>query len=129
MIPVRARHRLHAADIGDNRTAFQRRKNLLRERTHLRERRAKDDKVGVGNRGEQVGRGIIRRAGFFTVLHAGGPPDEAGDFARQPSLAHGQPDGAAEQADADDGDFLKLHGGKLAECRSLINQEIHESHE
>ena len=31
---------------------------------------------------------------------------------RQPAFAHGQPDGAAEQADADDGDFPKLHGGK-----------------
>ena len=90
---------------------------MLRERTHLRERRAEDDEVGVGNGGEQIGRGIIHRAGFFAILQAGGAADVAGDFARQLSLPDGQPDGAAEQADADDGDFLELHARRIAEGR------------
>jgi len=38
--------------------------------------------------------------------------DEAGDFAREPAPPRGQPNGAAEQADADDGDFPKLHAQK-----------------
>jgi hypothetical protein len=39
----------------------------------------------------------------------------------------GQPDGAAEQADADDGDLPKLHGGKDNEwklIRELLNRGI-----
>ena len=71
----------HAADVGDNRAAFERGQKLLDERTHLRQRRAKDDEVGVGNGGEQIGRGVIHRAGPFAIFQARRAPDEAGDFA------------------------------------------------
>ena len=100
----------HAADVGDNRAAFERGQKLLRQRPHLRQRRAKDDEVGVGNGGQQIGRGVIHRTGTFAILQAGFAPNESGDFTREPAPPGGQPDGAAEQTDADDGDFAKLHG-------------------
>ncbi len=87
-------------------------RNCCAQRTHLRQRRAKDDEVGVGNGGEQIGRGKIHRARFFAIFQAGRAPDKAGDSTREFPASDGQPDGAAEQADADDGNFPKLHGGR-----------------
>jgi hypothetical protein len=78
----------------------------------LRKRRAKNDEIGIGNRREQVGRGEIHRAGFLAILQARGAADKPGDFPRQPAAPDGQPDGTAEQTDADDGDFLKPHARK-----------------
>jgi hypothetical protein len=106
---------LHAADVGDNGAAFEGRQKLLRQRTHLRERRAENHQVGVGNGRQQVGGGIIHRAGLFAILQTGLPPDKTSHFARQLPLSDSQSDGAAEQADADEGDLLELHARRIAD--------------
>jgi len=48
--------------------------------------------------------------------------DEAGDFTREPALLCGQPDGAAEQTDTDDGDFPKLHARRIADGQWFVNR-------
>ena len=110
----------HAANVGDNRAAFERRQHLHDARPHLRKRRAENDEIGVGNRREQVGRGIIHRAGLLAILQTRRAADEPGDFPRQPAASGGQPDGTAEQADADDGDFLKLHARKDSGWKMIV---------
>jgi len=37
-------------------------------------------------------------------------------------LPRGQPDGAAQQTDADDGDFPKLHAQKIADEAGFVNR-------
>jgi hypothetical protein len=69
----------------------------------LRERRAKDDEVGIPNGGKQIGGDEIRHARFFTVLQAGGTADETRGPAREFPASNGQPERAAEQTNADDG--------------------------
>ena len=103
---------LHAANIGDQRTAFQCRQHLPDKQRHLREWRAENDQVRVGNRGEQVGRGIIHGTEFFALGHGFFAANKTGNFTGQTMSPHRQPKGAAQQSDADDGDFLKLHAQK-----------------
>ena len=50
----------------------------------------------------------------------------ARDFPGEAAFLHGQPDGAAEQACTDDGDFLELHAAVNSGRKILLNHEIYE---
>jgi len=106
---------LHAAHVGDDRAGFERRKKLLCQRAHLRQGRAENDQVRTGNRRQQVRGGVIHRAGLFAVFQARLTPDVSGNLPRQLPAFDGQPNGPAEQANTDDGNFLELHAAKIAD--------------
>ncbi len=105
----------HAADISNDRAGLERGQQSLHQRGHLGQRCAKDHEVGIGNRRQQIGGGIISRAIFFTTRHGLGASDKTGDFTGQIPLAHSQSNGTAQQTDANNGDFTELHGRKDSE--------------
>jgi len=49
---------------------------------------------------------------FFTFADAHGTAHEAIHLGRKPPLLDGQPQGAAQQADANQGDFLPVHASE-----------------
>ena len=55
---------------------------------------------------------MIDYAKFFAFRNGGAAADVAIDFGGELALFDGQPKRAAQQTDADDCDFLKLHGAK-----------------
>ena len=81
-----------AADVGDNGAALQCRKHFPDARTHLRQRQAQNDEVGIPNRRQQIGGGEIHRPRPFTVFQAGATADEARGLAREFPASDGQPD-------------------------------------
>jgi hypothetical protein len=88
----------------------------------LGERDAQNHQIGVPDGGQQIGGGKIHRTRPLTILQAGATTDETRDLAREFPAFDSQSDGTAEQADADDGDFLKQHGWKIAGGRRFVNR-------
>jgi beta-galactosidase len=82
---------------------------LFDERTHLRERRAKDDQVSAIDRLAQIARGEIHGAEFSAFNHACRTPNVTGDLACQLPFPDGQPERSAKQTDTYDCDFPKTH--------------------
>src|ERR1041384_5966483 len=64
-----------------------------------------------------MGGGVPPRAVLRTILHTGLAANVAGDLAREPAAFRSQPKRTAEQANADDCDFLKPHAARIADER------------
>ena len=112
--PGRAPLGLDAADIRDNRARLEGGQQPGGDGRHPGERGAEDDEVGSGDGRQQVRGGIVQRAGALAIGEAGGAADEPGDFPGQPALLDRQADGTAQQPDADDRNFPKVHARRIA---------------
>ena len=88
------------------------REAIVHQWTHLSERRAENDEIGVPDGGQQIRGGIIHRARFFAVLHTGGTANVTGNPAMRDETAafDRKTQRTAEQPDTDDGDFVPTHG-------------------
>jgi hypothetical protein len=120
---------LHAANVGDNRAAFQRRQHFQNARPHLRKRRAENDEIGIGNRREQVGRGVIHRAGFSQSFKLAGrrtkPATSRASRRRRAASPMEPPSRPTPMMVI----FRNCTARRIAERADLINHEIHEAHE
>jgi len=90
----------NAANIGDDRAAFERRQHFLQYFPHLTQRRTEHDQVRVLDRPERIAGGMVHDAQSVAFGDAGAAADEAVHLLRQSPLFNGKTERAAQQTDA-----------------------------
>jgi hypothetical protein len=81
---------LNATYIGNDRARTEERQHLFRQRSHLRERGAKNNQVRPGHSLFQVQGRQIHGASFLALFDTGRAANKAGDFTSQSSLLQAQ---------------------------------------
>ena len=107
--------RLDAANVTQDGTALQGRQQSLGNFFHLGEWRAKDDKVRVSHRFQQIKRGEVVQARSRTLNDGGFAPHIASHDDGKFALANSQGQRTAQQAHTDQSNFAKLHSTTIAE--------------
>ena len=105
-----------AADVSNNCAAFKCGKHLLHQRSHLGDGGTQDNQFRTRDRAPQVRGSEADGSHLLALPHADLAADETHDRPGQPAFPQGQAQRPAEQADANQCDFLPIHGASFRCC-------------
>ena len=107
---VRQRHHIAfgTAGIGDHGLCRQMRRNRCHHRRHLPDRDGQHHQIRILHRAGRIDRNPVDHPKTQRLLQISRSASDADDFPHRSGLAQGQREGTADQADADDDEFIQL---------------------